>query len=185
MQNILDLGRHQVTIFEAWVTRRAIIATPEAAAAPDLAGSDLRAYEDALIHFVTSWETLEQFIVTSYELRQSLQLMTRAYWKCSGASWPSLQTHMRNTACFLAAAVWNEDLAGSDRFRDLLVRWVQIFYAQLQHLYPFRDALMLTPDLLRVEWPDAQAAAIRMHMFEQARPAAKQVFGIVLEGGLL
>ncbi len=88
---------------------------------------------------------------------------------------------MRNTAYFLAAAVWNEDLAGSDRFRDLLVRWVQIFYAQLQHLYPFRDALMLTPDLLRAEWPDAQAAAIRTLMYPYPQqPGAKPVFGIVL-----
>ena len=180
LQNILDLGRHQVAIFEAWVTKRAIIATPEAAAAPDLAGSDLRVYEDALIHFVTSWEALEQIIVSSYKLRQSLRAGDEAYWKTSGASWPSLQTHMRNTAFFLAASVWNEDLAGSDRFRDLLVRWVQTFYAQLQYLHPFRDALMLTPDLLHAPWLDAQAAAIRTLMYPQSPLGAEPVFGIVL-----
>lgn len=87
---------------------------------------------------------------------------------------------MRNAAFFLAAAVWNEDLAGSDRFRDLLVRWVQTFYAQLQYLYPFRDALMLTPDLLRAPWPDAQTAATRTHMYPQAPLGAKPLFGIVL-----
>ena len=108
LQNILDLGRHQVAIFEAWVTRRAVIATSEGAAAPDLAGSDLNAYEDALIHFVTSWERLEQIIVSSYELRRSLRAGEETYWKASGANWPSLQTHMRNTAYFLAAAVWNK-----------------------------------------------------------------------------
>jgi hypothetical protein len=180
LQNILDLGRHQVAIFEAWVTRRAVMATPEGAAAPDLAGSDLTAYEDALIHFVASWEGLEQIIVASYELRQSLRAGDEAYWKTSGASWPSLQAHMRNTAYFLAAVVWNEDLAGSNRFSDLLVRWVQTFYSQLQDLYPFRDALMLTPDLLRAPWPAAQAAAIRTLMYPQQPPGAKAVFGIVL-----
>jgi hypothetical protein len=180
LQNILDLGRHQVAIFEAWVTRRAVIATPEGAAAPDLAGSDLSAYEDALIQFVTSWEGLEQLIVSSYGLRQSLRASDETYWKACGSSWPSLQTHMRNTAFFLAAAVWNEDLAGSNRFRDLLVRWVQTFYAQLQDLYPFRDALMLTPDLLPARWPDAQAAAIRTLMYPQESPGAKPVLGIVL-----
>jgi hypothetical protein len=80
LQNILDLGRHQVAIFEAWVTKRAVIAAPEAAA-PDLAGSDLSAYEDALIHFVTSWEGLEQLIVSSYGFRQSLRTGDEAYWK--------------------------------------------------------------------------------------------------------
>jgi len=178
--NILDLGRHQVVIFEAWVTRRAVIATPEGGSAPDLAGSDLSAYEDALIDFVTAWEGLEQIIVSSYELRRSFRADDEAYWKTSAASWSPLQSHLRNTAYFLAAAVWNEDLAGSDRFRDLLVRWVQIFYAQLQRLHPFRDALTLTPDLLHAEWPDARAAAIRTLMFEQPSLGAKPVFGIIL-----
>jgi hypothetical protein len=76
LQNILDLGRHQVVIFEAWVTKRAVIAAPDAGA-PDLAGSDLRAYEDALIHFVTSWEALEQLIVISYGLRHLLGPVTK------------------------------------------------------------------------------------------------------------
>jgi hypothetical protein len=179
LQNILDLGRHQVVIFEAWVTKRAVIAAPDAGA-PDLAGSDLRAYEDALIHFVTSWEALEQLIVISYGLRQSARAGDEAYWKASAASWPLLQTHMRNTAHFLAAAVWNEDLAGSDRFGDLLVRWIQPFYTELRNHHPFRDALMLTPDLLHPAWPDSQAAAMRTLMFPQPQLGAKSVFGIVL-----
>jgi hypothetical protein len=167
LQNIIDLGRHQVAIFEDWVTKRAVIPPPETTAAPDLAGSDLRAYEDAIIQFVSSWERLQQVIVSSYELRHSPQAGDEAYWKAAGESWAALQAHMRNTAFFLTAAVWNEDLAGSGRFRDLLIRWVQTFYAQLQHLYPFRDALMLTPDLLRAPWPDAHAAAIRTLMHPQ------------------
>ena len=121
LHNILDLGRHQVVSFEAWVTKRAVLAAP-GAGAPDLAGSDVRAYEDALIHFVTSWEKLEQLIVISYGLRRSVRAGEEADWKSSAASWPALQAHMRNTAYFLAAAVWNEDLAGSDHFRDLMVR---------------------------------------------------------------
>jgi hypothetical protein len=179
LQNILDLGRHQVVIFEAWVTKRAVIAA-SGAGAPDLAGSDLRAYEDALIHFVTSWEALEQLIVSSYRLRQSTRAGDEAYWKASTASWPLLQTHLRNSAFFLAAAVWNEDLAGSDHFRDLLVRWVQPFYTELRNHHPFRDALMLTPDLLHAGWPDSQAAAMRTLRFPQPQLEAKSVFGIIL-----
>ena len=179
LQNILDLGRHQVVIFEAWVTKRAVIAAPDAGA-PDLAGSDLRAYEDALIHFVTSWEALEQIIVSSYGLRQSARAGDEAYWKASAASWPSLQTHMRNTAYFLAAAVWNEDLAGSDRFRDLLVRWIQPFYAELRNHHPFRDALMLTPDLLRADVAGCTSRRNANAQVPAASARAKSVFGIVL-----
>jgi hypothetical protein len=179
LQNILDLGRHQVIVFEAWVTKRAVVATSDAGA-PDLAGSDVRAYEDALIHFVTSWEKLEQLIVISYGLRQSAWAGDEAYWKASAASWSSLQTHMQNAAYFLAAAVWNEDLAGSDRFRDLLVRWIQPFYTELRNHHPFRDALILTPHLLHASWPDSQAAAMRTLRFSQPQLGAKPVFGVVL-----
>jgi hypothetical protein len=125
LQNILDLGRHQVVVFEDWVTRRAVIPPPETNVARDLAGSDLRAYEDALIHFVTSWESLQQIIVGSYELRHRPKASDEAYWRVTGESWATLQFHLRNAAYFLTSAVWNEDLAGSARFRDLLIRWIQ------------------------------------------------------------
>lgn len=85
LQNILDLGRHQVVIFEEWVTRRAIVPTL-GASAPDLAGSDLRAYEDALIHFVTSWEALESEIISSYDLRKSAQIDNETYWSACASS---------------------------------------------------------------------------------------------------
>jgi len=179
LQNILDLGRHQVVIFEAWVTKRAVVATP-GAGTPALAGSDLRAYEDALVHFVTSWEALEQGIVSSDGLRHFARAGDEAFWKASAACWLSLQTHLRNTMYFLAAAVWNEDLAGSHRFRDLLVRWIQPFYAELRNHHAFRDALMLTPDLLNVSWRDSQVAAMRTLMFPQPQLGAKSIFGIVL-----
>ena len=42
------------------MTKRAVIATPEAGQAPDLAGSDLRAYDDALIQYACSWEMLDR-----------------------------------------------------------------------------------------------------------------------------
>ncbi len=180
LAHILELGRIQVSIFEEWVTKRAVIATPEAGQAPDLAGSDLRAYDDALIQFVSSWEMLEQVIVSSFEVRKSDPGDDVTYWRSAGASWLSLQIHMRNAAFFVAAAVWNEDLAGGERFHDLLVRWVQAFYAQLQHLYPFRDALMLTPDVLRVSWSDAQAAAARTLHYPQPPVSAKTAFGLIL-----
>jgi hypothetical protein len=179
LQNILDLGRHQVVIFEAWVTKRAVVATP-GTGAPDLAGSDLHAYEDALLHFVTSWETLEQLIRGSYGLRDSARAGDEALWETCAGSWLSFQTHLRNSMYFLAAAVWNEDLAGGDRFRDLLVRWIQPFYLELRNHHVFGDALMLTPDLFHAPWRDSQAAAMRTLMFPQPQLGAKSVFGIVL-----
>ena len=180
LTHILDLGRIQVVTFEAWITKRAVLATPEGGVAPDLAGSDLRAYEDALVHFVSSWEALELTITFSFAVRQSTGGGDDAYWSSAGASWPALHTHMRNTAYFLAAAVWNEDLTGSERFRDLLVRWLQAFYAQSQNQYAFRDAMMLTPDRLKVPWEEAEAAAARTLIYPMRPLTAKTVFGVLL-----
>ena len=180
LTNILELGRIQVATFEAWVTKRAVVATPDEAATPDLAGSDLRAYADALVQFVSSWETLEQLVVSTFDIRRAGREGDDAYWQSAGSSWPVLRTHMRNTAWFLAAGVWNEDLAGSARFRDLLVRWTQVFYPHMQNMFPFRDALMLTPDVLNGTWPDAEAAARRTLMFSRGPIAARTVFGLVL-----
>ena len=61
---------------------------------------------------------LEQVIVSSFEVRKSDPGDDVTYWRSAGASWLSLQIHMRNAAFFVAAAVWNEDLAGGEQFHD-------------------------------------------------------------------
>jgi hypothetical protein len=50
----------------------------------------------------------------------------------------------------------------------------------MNNLYPFRDALMLTPDLFRASWRDAQTAATKTLMYRQPSTDAKQVFGLVV-----
>jgi hypothetical protein len=180
LTNLLELGRNQVAIFEAWLTGRALVEGPEGVA-PGLARLDQRAYDDALVNFVTAWETLQQLISGRFEVRRRSRLTdNEVYWENARASWPSLQTHLRNTAYFLAAAVWNEDLTGSDRYRDLLVRWIQSFYAQLQQIYPFRDTLMLTPDVLQDSWTDAQAEAARTLIYQQPPSNPATIYALVL-----
>nr|WP_299506541.1 hypothetical protein [uncultured Rhizobium sp.] len=179
LQNILDLGRHEIALFENWFTKRAVIAPPEPTAALDLAGSDLRAYDDALIHFVTSWEMLEQVIINAYKLRYTNK-NDEKLWQSVAISWPALHAHLRNTAYFVGAAVWNEDLTGIARLRDLEVRWIQAFHNQLGNLYAFRDSFMLTPDIFKAQWPVANAAVRRTLRYPQPTTTAETAFGLVL-----
>lgn len=179
LNNILDLGRHEIVLFENWITKRAVIAPSEPMSAPDLAGSDLRAYDDALIHFVTSWETTEQVIISAYKLRYTNK-NDEQFWQSVTVSWPVIHTHLRNAAYFVAAAVWNEDVTGITRLRDLAVRWIQAFHSQLGNSYAFRDSFMLTPDIFRAQWSDANAAVRRALRYQQPTITAEDAFGLIL-----
>jgi len=44
----------------------------------------------------------------------------------------------------------------ADRFRDLLLRWLQPFYDNLETHYFFPNTLLITPDLANQDWPSAQ-----------------------------
>ena len=52
----------------------------------------------------------------------------------------------------MASAVWNEDAIGADRYRDLLLRWVETVRVDVEPDYLLRHQLLLTPDLLALEW---------------------------------
>src|SRR5262249_40912444 len=92
----------------------------------------------------------------------------------------ALQTHLHNTAYFFGAAVWNDDPLGADRFRDLLLRWVQPFYANLQSSYDFSNTYLFTPDLVGQDWPHVEAYAATHVRFPDERIQSGAVSGILL-----
>jgi hypothetical protein len=92
---------------------------------------------------------------------------------------PIFESHLHNAAYFFASAVWNEDSLGADRFRDLLLRWMQPFYPNLRSAHLFSHTLLLTPDLLSRDWTGAHSEVKRLMRFEQeALPGP--VFGLLL-----
>jgi hypothetical protein len=153
-----------------------------------LAGNDQAGYDKVLIAFVGSWETLEQVISISFALRKTGKKTrdANAYptqWAQLTRSWPSLQTHLQSTAYFFAAAVWNEDETGSERYRDLLLRWLNPFYSFLGHDYEFRNRFLLTPDLMALTWSDVEPfAAALATVLPEERTTPPAVFGLVMRG---
>ena len=180
LDNILDLGRHQVVAFEDWVTKRAIVETPAGGEATNLAGSDLRAYEEALISFVSAWEFLETTVSSSFTAAQGGPSDDAAYWAAARDSWPSLRTHLRNSAYFLMSAVWNDDQSGAARYGDLLLRWLHPFYRELDNEYLVRDSAAITPDLLEGTLPAAQADMQGALMSARESLNARSIYGAVL-----
>jgi hypothetical protein len=177
---ILDLGRHQVVAFESWFTKRAAMTKTGDDRSLGLAGSDLRGYDSALINFVSTWEGFGTIITNSFGLSGAGRDGSEAYWSVVGALWPSLWVHLRNAAYFLASAVWNDDDIGEARFRDLLLRWLHVFYRELDNEYLLRDGLVLSPDVLRMSIAEAQEAMRRIVLFPTDDIAPRSIFGVVL-----
>jgi hypothetical protein len=183
MQTLLELGLHEVIALEDWVTKRAVIAatSEDAGASASLTGSDKRAYENVLIGFVGGWETLAQVLISSFEIkRRPVAAEPDAQWSAFVKGFPVLNTHLRNAAYFLAAAVWNDDAMGADRFRDLLLRWPQPFYANLQATYVFGNTLLLTPDLVNQDWTTVQADVAGRMRFRQEAALPGPISGVLL-----
>jgi hypothetical protein len=121
--SLLDLGLHEVIILEAWVTRRTSIDVPaEEAAQPrlQLAGSERRAYEHVVRNFTGAWENVLRVTGSLYGWKLQQRQAPSEHWNALGKGWAFLERHLRNTAYFLASAIWNEDETGSERYRDAL-----------------------------------------------------------------
>jgi hypothetical protein len=194
INTILNLGAFEIVALEAWVTRRALIAaghdetSPTSGVqgaetgSPHLAGSDHRAYEQTLIDFVGSWESLEQVLVLMLGLHSSQNTPAPRYWRAVAVGWPILEAHLHNNAFFFASAVWNDDALGAIRFRDLLLRWLQPFYADLENEYRFRSGFLVTPEVAEKDWDQASAIVAPLLRFSSEHLSPRSCLGLVLRG---
>ncbi len=183
LRNLLDLGVYEVISLEDWVTKRTVrhVGAGEARGSTELSGSDKRAYEDTLISFMGGWERLLQTLIFALGLeRRGGSAASSDVWRVFTTSFPVLQAHLRNTAYFFAASVWNDDPLGTERFRDLLLRWLEPFHADLQSAYLFSNTLLFTPDIVDRAWPRVQAGVARYVRFPQEHIQAAPVSGMVL-----
>jgi hypothetical protein len=183
LQALLQLGVHEVIALEDWVTKRAVIGPVggDAGTSTALTGSDKRAYENVLIEFVGGWERLLHGLISSFGIeRRPRGAEAAQQWAAFAGGVAVLQAHLHNAAYFLAAAVWNDDALGADRFRDLLLRWPQPFYANLQATYVFSNTLLLTPDFIDQDWQHARTEIARRLRFGQETVEPGSVSGILL-----
>jgi hypothetical protein len=185
---ILELGIHEVLALENWFTRRTTIDVAEGAEAEprlSLAGSDSRAYGQVLINFVGAWESVLQMAGSIFGWREQPDADAASFWQVRANAWQFLQTHLHACGYFVAAAVWNEDEAASDRYRDLLLRWLEPIYAEVEATYDIRFQWLLTPEWFTSSWAEVEPFAVELRRFPfPRRLSPKTVASVLLRGAL-
>lgn len=159
VSSLLDLGIHEVIFLESWVTRRTTVDVHTGESAQprlELAGSDRRAYDQVIVDFIGAWENVLRISDRLYDSKAKQQRPASQQWHALGKSWPFLQRHLRNTAYFLASAVWNEDRIGADRYRDSLVRWAETLRLGVNADFRIKHSSLLTPDLISTNWEQVE-----------------------------
>lgn len=155
MVSILSLARLQVYILEKWFTRRKRLLGPEdglTAMVVGLAGSDERAYKEILLDFVGAWESVALATPFMYGWRKAAHGSAEKRWAKFSSAMPFLMAHLRETAYFVASAVWNEDAMASATYQDALVRWSDKARADTRDDYHIPFKWMVLPDNLSPDW---------------------------------
>jgi hypothetical protein len=183
VRSIVDLGYHQVVKLEAWYTKIAIPPDPQTGSAGGLPPYEKAAYATVLVQVVSSWESLENRILSAFNLRRQRRGNESDQWKSFGQSWPSLDAHIDATAYYVASAVWNEDEQAAERYCDMLLRWLSPFYDFLRNDYQFRNRFLASPDLLDKGWQEARPEFAKLAQYNLGdEPTAATGFGLILRG---
>lgn len=184
IQSILDLGSMMAHRLEAWVTKRSVVENaPGAAAIPrvGLSGSDSRAYANLMRHVVSAWESSLLNVPSLFHWKDEDKGDSAKRWDTLRTSWPFVWKHLQTTANILAAAVWNEDDAGSQLYRDALVRWPETLQHQLGDRAEFIERRLLFPDILKVGW-DGAAVRAKLLLPAYIGPAADELYSAAVHG---
>ena len=185
---LLELGKLEVVVLEIWFTRHSITEATAAGGATTrlrtpLAGSDERAFEGIVRNFVGAWESVLKLGRIAYKRSELERSPPADHWAGLATSWAFLQAHLHASAYFFAFAVWNQDELSAERYRDLLVRWLQPFYDEVRDHYLFQHGAILTPGLTAGDWANAERIArlaSRFPTIDRFTPGG--VFGAVVKG---
>ncbi|WP_242165229.1 hypothetical protein [Lysobacter sp. M15] len=180
---ILDLGPNLVYRLEAWFTRRTVVADNGEGGAKRmlLAGSDERAYADALTDVVGGWESLHQFVPEMVGWRRGTMTPAAREWDRLRDTWLYLFHHLKNTARMVAIAAWNEDEKGAAMFGEAFVRWPGVLEYELGDGTSLFYRRMLYPPIIALDWDAARkAVASLQHGFDRA-PPPRELFANTLQ----
>lgn len=159
IDGILNLDLILVSRLEDWLARRVSVENvPGESASPKLAlaGSDKAAFSDVLFDVVGAWERVLQHIGSLYDWKDIKRASYDKQWKALAGSWPFFWHHLRNSAYFVALAVWNEDEIGAEQFRVCLLRWPEVFHFELEDRFYSSYSGLIVPDLFKKEWSDVE-----------------------------
>ena len=182
--SILSIAAHEVVFLEKWFTRRTTAeVTPDAPAQPRhaLAGSDQRAYRLVVYEFVGAWENTGRLAASIYQWRQSRREPNDKQWQNLTRSWSYLEQHLRITAYVAASAVWNQDQMAADRYRDMLVRWLDTVRPDIRDEYFIPHKWVLLPRDFDIDW-DSMKERLRAHT---ARPTLQSVEPATMFGAMV
>lgn len=180
---ILDLGPNLVYRLEAWFTRRTVVADNGKGGARRmlLAGSDERAYADALTDVVGGWESLHQFAPQMFGWRRDATTPAAQEWDQLRDTWPYLFHHLKNTARMVAIAAWNEDEQGAAMFSEAFVRWAGVLEYEWGDGTSLFYRRMLYPPIIGLAWDAArQAVEPLQHRFDRD-PPPRELFANTLQ----
>lgn len=182
IKGILDLGPLLMHRLESWVTKRKALGNASDAPSKDrsaLPGSDAKAYADTLSGVVGAWEELMQLAPILYEWSNTNKNAEEERWRRLGTGWPYVWQHLTNTAYNLAVAVSNEDEPGAAHFRDSLIRWARSLDYVLGDGILGSQQYGLFPDIIQLEWEEAQKWAGRNSYLPSVQP--EQVFASLIK----
>jgi len=165
---ILDLGPVLADRLESWFTKRTISGAPNEK--DSLAGSDKKVYLSALRDVVGAWEGLLQHARFNFGWSSLKKHAPEQSWSSYQKAWPFLWQHLSNTAYMLATAVWNQDEAGAEAYRDALLRWPTTLHHRSVYGH-FPNHRFLFPKLLEASWSKASGDAEAMQSrFDRPTP---------------
>ncbi|HEV2081820.1 MAG TPA: hypothetical protein VGR32_05120 [Brevundimonas sp.] len=179
---LLRLGPFTVFRLEEWLSRRAAaIGVERAEDSPvKLIGSDQRAYENAMMDFVSAWESTARPTNTYRHMDEAWPDL-ESQWRDYRLDWPGLRAHCEATAAAFVAAVWNQDPVGVSRLADLLLRWNANLHMG-GDVFAFRHPWLVTGDVMSLEWSAARAAISHtLHEEPWDEPTPAGLFRIVVQ----
>lgn len=162
IQAVLNLYPAILFAVERWVTRRAISHSDHGERQKSnvvLAGSDMTAHAAAIRRLVGAWEGL--FFASPAIERMGRQQGKSGVelWTTAQDAWEFLWPHLVNSARALTIAVWNNDEAGAELFREALLHWPEHIGFQLpeEPFLEFPEPLL--PSLIHLPWERAKGKA--------------------------
>lgn len=183
LASILGLGSLVIYRLERWLSGRLELRPEDNGLdfGRTLKGFERSAYEDALITYVGAWESILHYSATALRQDRREGATPEDRWDDLRADWPFFHKHLLNTAEAFGIAIWNRDQLGSERFRDMLLRWrSSAMPFQRGHFY-IRRAELIDADLTQFEWHDAMER-LKDHLptvrFDHVQP--EEVFQLVL-----
>ncbi len=182
---ILRLGPILMHCLQNWITKRTVVDTlQDEAAAPRLAlaGSDAKAYANALPEIVGAWENLLWYGPLTRGLRGLSEKTEAERWASYRVSWPQIWDHLIYTAYGLAIVVWNEDEAGAAIYRESLVGWLEKMNHRFRSAAQLRHRRMLYPSLLQLDWEEARTSVAALSYGYLPAPSPDQLFSSIVRG---